>query len=83
MRAALRVTLLANLAEGRNVWNRRAANGRDCFLCRMMRSFAFTGLGAAAAGFGALALGLAEREAVNWALAGGLLTGFLAAYRRR
>ena len=57
-------------------------SGRDCFACRVMRSFAFTGLGAALGGFGALALGLDEREAVNWALGGGLLTGVLAAQRR-
>ncbi len=54
-------------------------SGRDCFACRVMRSFAFTGLGAALGGFGALAIGFDEREAVNWALGGGLLIGFLAA----
>ncbi len=57
-------------------------SGRDCFACRVMRSFAFTGLGAALGGFCALALGLDQHEAVNWALGGGLLTGFLAAQRR-
>ena len=57
-------------------------SGRECFACRVMRSFAFTGLGAALGGFGAVALGLDQREAVNWALAGGLLTGVVAAQRR-
>ncbi len=57
--------------------------GRDCFACRVMRSFAFTGLGAALGGFGALGLGLDQREAVNWALGGGLLTGFIASQRRQ
>lgn len=57
--------------------------GPDCFFCRMMRSFAFTGLGAALGGFGAIAIGLSRPEAINWALGGGLFVAFLASYRRR
>ena len=57
--------------------------GRDCFACRVMRSFAFTGLGAGIGGCAALLLGSPPPEAVNWALAGGLVTGFAAAQRRR
>ncbi len=47
---------------------------RDCFLCRVMRSFGVTGLGAIVGGFGVLALG-GRRETALWAaLIGGMIS---------
>ena len=57
--------------------------GRGCFACRVMRSFAFSGLGAGLAALAALGLGLDQAQVVNWVLAGGLITGVAAAQRRR
>jgi len=50
---------------------------RDCFVCRLMRSFGVTGLGAALGGFGTLALGGARSSALWAALIGGLITAGL------
>ena len=49
----------------------------ECFLCRVMRSFGITGLGAlAGAGAGALA-GLPRNEVAYCAIGGGLLLFFV------
>ena len=45
----------------------------ECFFCRVMRSFAFSGLGAGLAGGGAVLLGVPRDEAVYWAFAGAVL----------
>ena len=41
-----------------------------CALCRFMRSFAFGGMGAAAGGYGALALGAGQNDAILAACVG-------------
>ena len=46
---------------------------RECFACRIMRSFAFSGIGAVGGGYGALWLGAPRTEAVYWAVGGALL----------
>ena len=43
--------------------------GTDCFLCRVMRSFAITGLGAGATAAVARHLGAPREEAADWAFA--------------
>ena len=54
-----------------------------CFLCRVMRGFGLTGLGAAVGGFGALGLGFPRADAVTAALAGGIVAAFLIARTAR
>ena len=57
-------------------------NHRNCTLCRVMRGFAFGGMGAALGGYGSLLLGADRQEAVLYALFGALaLTAFI--YRKR
>jgi len=51
--------------------------GPDCFLCRVMRSFGVTGLGALLGGFGAFAFGAARETAIYAALVGGLISAAL------
>ena len=46
---------------------------RSCAICRFLRSFTFSALGAAAAGYGALALGMAREHAVIAACFGALI----------
>ena len=62
-----------------------SAFGRDngeCFACRVMRSFALTGLGAGIGGFGALLLGLERPDAMLWAVVGGLAAAAVLLRRR-
>lgn len=55
---------------------------KNCILCRVMRGFAFGGLGAAIGGYGSMLLGADRQEAVFYALFGALaLTAFM--YRKR
>ena len=46
---------------------------RSCAFCRLMRSFAFSAIGAAVAGYGALAVGLEQSNAVIAACFGALI----------
>jgi len=55
----------------------------DCFFCRIMRSFAISGLGGAFAGYTAIYLGSARSDAVYWAVAGAILALGLFSRRRR
>ena len=50
---------------------------QPCFLCRLMRGAGLTSVGALAAGYGALALGLPRVEAAWYAIGGGLGVFFL------
>ncbi len=43
---------------------------KDCFACRVLRSFAFSGLGAALASSVALSLGVGRDVAMLWAVVG-------------
>lgn len=43
---------------------------RDCALCRVMRAMAFSGLGAAVGGYGALLLGASKQTALIAAVVG-------------
>jgi hypothetical protein len=55
---------------------------KNCTLCRVMRGFAFGGLGAAIGGYGSMLLGADRQEAVLYALFGALaLTAFM--HRKR
>ncbi len=55
---------------------------KNCTLCRVMRGFAFGGLGAAIGGYGSMLLGADRQEAVFYALFGALaLTAFM--HRKR
>ena len=57
-------------------------NYRNCTLCRVMRGFAFGGLGAALGGYGSLFLGADRDEAIYYALFGAIaLTAFV--YRKK
>lgn len=47
-----------------------ARDGQDCFVCRLFRAFAFSGLGAMLAGYGALWLGATRQDAALWAVGG-------------
>lgn len=50
------------------------ANDRDCVFCRMMRALAFSGLGAAVGGYGALYLfGASKQTALMAAVAGAVV----------
>ncbi|MCP4042913.1 MAG: hypothetical protein GY731_13305 [Gammaproteobacteria bacterium] len=42
----------------------------DCFVCRLFRAFAFSGLGAGLVGSGALLLGAGPSDAMLWAFVG-------------
>ena len=55
---------------------------RDCFLCRVMRSFALTGLSAGACGFVAMVAGFGQLEAIYAALFGGLFIAVTFTSRR-
>ncbi len=46
---------------------------RSCAFCRFMRSFAFSAIGAAVGGYGALAAGLERNSAVVAAFFGALI----------
>ena len=46
---------------------------QDCFFCRILRSFAFCGLGAGVLGFGAQFAGADRLTASYFAIAGGLI----------
>ncbi|BCX89846.1 hypothetical protein MIN45_P2219 [Methylomarinovum tepidoasis] len=46
---------------------------RDCAFCRMMRALAFSGLGAAVGGYGALYLGASRENALMAAVAGAVM----------
>ncbi len=46
---------------------------RSCAFCRFMRSFAFSAIGAAVGGYGALAMGLERSNAVIAAFFGALI----------
>ncbi|MBA1444303.1 MAG: hypothetical protein M3H12_04250 [Chromatiales bacterium] len=53
-------------------------NHMNCTLCRVMRGFAFGGLGAAVAGYGAIWFGAEEQDAVLYALFGAIaLTAYM------
>jgi hypothetical protein len=57
-------------------------NLKNCTLCRVMRGFAFGGLGAAIGGYGSLLFGASRQEALFYALFGALaLTAFV--HRKR
>ena len=56
--------------------------GSECFACRVMRSFALTGLGAGIGGLAALAFGLDQGQTVSWIVVAGLITGIGATRRR-
>ncbi len=57
-------------------------NYKNCTLCRVMRGFAFGGMGAAIGGYGALLFGADRQEAIFYALFGALaLTAFM--HRKR
>ena len=59
-------------------------NGRNCTLCRVMRGFAFGGLGAALGGYGSMWLGADRQEAIYFALFGAIaLTAFMQRRRRQ
>ena len=47
---------------------------RSCGFCRLMRAFAFSAIGAAVGGYGALAVGLERGNAVIAACFGALIT---------
>jgi hypothetical protein len=57
-------------------------NGRDCFLCRVMRGVAFGGLGAALFGLPAKWLGVPDQQIAYYALFGALFVTALATRKR-
>ena len=59
-------------------------NERNCTLCRVMRGFAFGGLGAALGGYGSIWLGADRQEAIYYALFGAIaLTAFMQRKRQQ
>ena len=59
-------------------------NDRNCTLCRVMRGFAFGGLGAALGGYGSMWLGADRQQAIYYALFGAIaLTAFMQRKRQQ
>ncbi len=56
---------------------------QSCALCRFMRSFAFSGIGAAIAGYGALVLGVSRNNAMILAAMGALAAVVLSSGKKR
>ncbi|HHZ87671.1 MAG TPA: hypothetical protein EYN73_03355 [Chromatiaceae bacterium] len=51
----------------------------NCAMCRLMRGFAFSGMGAALFGGGSLYCGASQNDAMYWALGGTLFFAMLMA----
>jgi len=58
------------------------AVNQNCFVCRMFRAFAFSGLGALILGYGSLFLGASRTDASLWAF-GGAMLGMIVMQRRQ
>ena len=58
-------------------------SSQSCALCRFMRSFAFSGVGAAIAGYGALVLGVSQNNAMILAAMGALAAVVLSSRKKQ